>query len=233
MNELGAIVEGETEQTFVRDILAPHLGARRVSMWARLPGKIARRGGVRPWQSILEDIKRTLDERPDRYCTIMFDYYAMPLDWPGRAETPGLPPDRRAAHIETALAESVVQRMGSRFRGERFIPYVQMHEFEAVLFSDVPNLAEVLSTATPFPHGLTERLDEILRAAGEPEAIDDSPDTAPSKRIQELASGYRKLTHGIIAANRIGLAKMRAAWPHFDAWVTRLESLGTGSLLPQ
>jgi hypothetical protein len=229
MNEVGAIVEGETELAFLREVLLPHLSIRGISLWARLPGKRRRHGGVRPWQTILEDIARTLSERPGRCCTTMFDYYAMPTDWPGRAEASALPFECRAAHVENALAESVVQRMGPGFRAERFVPYTQMHEFEAVLFSDVETLADLLATLPWASSRIAERLADIVNAAGEPEAINDGAETAPSKRIQALARGYRKLQHGVIAAQRIGLAKIRASCPHFNQWVGRLEALGCES----
>ncbi len=225
MNDVGAIVEGETEMTFLREVVAPHLCAKGVSLWSRLPGRHRRHGGVRSWQAILEDVARTLSERSDRSCTTMFDYYAMPMDWPGRTEAPALPYEYRASHVEDALAASVAQRMGTGFRTERFIPYVQMHEFEAVLFSDVQTLADLLATVPGATSRLADRLGEIVNAAGEPEAINDGPETAPSKRIRALARGYRKLTHGVIAAKRIGLANVRTACPHFNQWVERLEAL--------
>lgn len=98
-----------------------------------------------------------------------------------------------------------------------------MHEFEALLFSDCGILAEVLQqpqSGAVFSGIVTE--------CGEPEAIDDDPATAPSKRILSVVPGYQKVLHGPIAAQRIGLDKLRQACPHFDAWVRKLEVLGPG-----
>lgn len=227
MNELAAIVEGQTEATFVREILAPHLSNHGVSMWARLPGRFVRRGGVKPWESICSDIVRTLRERDSRNCTTMFDYYGMPLDWPGRSGAQALAWEHRGAFVEDALLDDIANRMGRSFRRERFIPYVQVHEFEAVLFSSVSEFGQVLmkvpGTTTVF---LERALNEILESAGAPEAINDDPRTAPSKRVLALATGYRKELHGLIAAKRIGLSSMRERCGHFGEWLSRLESLG-------
>lgn len=227
MNEAGVIVEGETELAFVRTMLAPHLHTKGITLWARLPGHIRRQGGAQSWSVIRNDIIRTLKERTGRYCTTMFDFYALPQDWPGRPEASGLSWDKRGAHMEGALLEDLLRHMGSDFRRERFIPYVQVHEFEALLFSDVHRLGSVLKEIRGSGHpGIVEQLKSILKDAGTPEAIDDSPDSAPSKRILSLISAYKKPLHGILAAQRIQLPVMRAACPNFHQWVSRLEALG-------
>ena len=132
MSEVVAIVEGETEQTFVRDQLAAHLGFLNVTIWAVLPGRHRRHGGVKEWPVAREDILRTLKE--GRYCTTMFDYYAMPDSWPGRTFANGLTWDQRASHVEAAMLADIVQMAGNSFNPRQFVPYVQLHEFEALAF---------------------------------------------------------------------------------------------------
>ena len=227
MNDLAAIVEGLTEQAFVRSVLAPELASRGIHMWATLPGRIDKHGGKVPWDRIRRDIVRTLKERSGRFCTIVFDFYAMPNDWPGRSEASALPWEKRGAYVENALLEDLAEHMGKDFRQERFIPYVQVHEFEAILFSDVERLAAVLQELPGATSGdVISRLKAIVKgAAGGPEAINDNPNTAPSKRILSLVTGYRKPIHGVIAAQRIQLSTMRASCPNFGRWLTRLEAL--------
>ena len=113
MSEIVAIVEGSTEQTFVRDQLAAHLGQSGISIWAVLSGKNRRQGGVRKWAAARSDILRTLKE--GRYCTTMFDFYAMPQDWPGRAEAAKLPWDQRGSYVEAAIMAHVAGRIGESF----------------------------------------------------------------------------------------------------------------------
>jgi hypothetical protein len=103
VNELVVIVEGETEQAFVRDQLAAHLAVHRTNVWPVLPGRHRRHGGVKKWVVAREDILRTLKE--SRYCSTMFDYYALPDDWPGRPEARALPWNERASHVSTTATK--------------------------------------------------------------------------------------------------------------------------------
>ena len=100
----------------------------------------------------------------------------------------------------------------------RFIPFVMMHEFEALLFS----YCELLLSGSASPSS-PNGSQAIRDAFGSPEEIDDSPDTAPSKRILALIPGYQKPLTGTLAALEIGLATMRVECPHFDEWLKRLE----------
>jgi hypothetical protein len=225
--EVGAIVEGKTERAFVNDYLAAHLGALGVFIWARLPGRLVRRGGVHPWDAVRRDIVRTLAERRGRICTTMFDFYAMPGDWPGRAEAAGMPLENKGPHVEEAMLNDLAAHAGEGFRREVFMPYVQVHEFEALLFADTAVMAEVLaSTGAGSQAELNARLHAVVEGAGWPEAINDHRDTCPSRRITAIAPAYRKAVFGPLIAGRIGLEVLRKACPHFGHWVTRLESLG-------
>ena len=224
MSEIVAIVEGQTEQTFVRDQLAEHLGARGAAIWAVLSGKSRRHGGVRKWASARGDILRTLKE--GRYVTTMFDFYAMPTDWPGREEAARLPWDKRGDHVEQAIIEDVKARLDSSFDDRQLIPYIQMHEFEALVFADVGVLAEKTDPLSMWPVGsLKAKFQEILDEAGDPEAINDSYETCPSRRITGHVSRYRKKLNGPIITKAIGLETLRRECTHFDEWVARLEAV--------
>ncbi|MCK4658206.1 MAG: DUF4276 family protein [Phycisphaerae bacterium] len=225
MSEIVAIVEGETEQTFVRDQLAAHLGYRGIAIWAVLPGRTRKRGGVKKWESASGDIIRTLKE--GRYCTTMFDYYAMPTDWPGRAKAAQKGWAERGSHVESAVLNDIAERMGGSFNRSQFIPYVQVHEFEALMFSDVQELAETSAPLCRFSSAecLERQFRGILEEAGNPEAINDNYDTCPSRRITRLVQRYRKCVHGPIVAQRIGLETLRAECEHFATWIEKLEQL--------
>ena len=229
MSDVAAIVEGQTEQVFVRDHLAAHLGGRGISIWPRLPGRVVRRGGVRVWETVRGDILRTLKERRGRICTTMFDFYAMPRDWPGRTGAATMPLDQKGSHVEQALLDDLAEHAGEDFRRELFVPYVQVHEFEALLFADVNKMAEVLAAVSTIGQNhLSNRFQAILAEAGQAEAINDNYDSCPSRRITGLVRAYRKPLYGPIIVGKIGLDVLRAACPHFGQWLTRLESLGAG-----
>jgi len=226
-------VEGQTEESFVNELLGPHLmqwGYSLVS--ARLLGNARRRerrGGIRRWDAVRREIIRHL--QGDRGCiaTTMVDYYALPASgngaWPGRARAAGLVSAgaaQRAEVVAADLRDDLGRVMGPRFDLRRFEPYVMMHEYEGLLFSDCGGLAEGLEAPELLP-----LLQEIREGFPTPEDINDSKHTAPSKRIQALMSGlgrrYEKPFHGFMALDEIGLPVVRAQCPGFDRWVGRLE----------
>lgn len=218
-------VEGQTEEAFVRELLAGHLtrfGYTSVS--ARLVGNPRmrmKRGGIRPWQSVKRDILRHLKEDREAIAALMVDYYGLPHDWPGRDDAPQEnSSDAKAKFVESALLADICNDMGPRFDAKRFVPLIAMHEFEALLFSDPERFAQAIGMSS-----LAPGLREIRQGFGSPEDINDSPSTAPSKRIEDLFPGYEKPLFGVIAAIEIGLPKMREECSHFDGWLSRLESL--------
>lgn len=224
MNELVVIVEGETELAFVRNLLGAHLPLHGTVAWPVLPGRHRRHGGVKKWDVARQDIIRTLKE--GRYCSTMFDYYALPNDWPGRVESCVLEWSQRASRVEDAILKDVCREMGDGFNPKYFIPYIQLHEFEALAFADVKSLASVVSPLTCHSNdGLTEKFGEILKTAGHPEAINDGYDTCPSRRISGIVPAYKKRVHGPIVTERIGLDVLRGKCTHFATWLQRLESI--------
>jgi hypothetical protein len=220
-------VEGETEESFVNEILRDHLyrqGFTNVS--ARLVGNARqrdRRGGIRAWSAVRKDIIHHLREDPASLATTMVDYYALPQSgdraWPGRAEAGALPFPQKAATVENALLEDLCQEMGGNFNPNRFIPFVMMHEFEGLLFSDCERFGRGICRPE-----LTVHFQAIRDQFASPEEINDSPQTAPSKRLISLVEGYEKPLLGTLAVLEIGLDPIRRQCPHFDGWVSRLEA---------
>lgn len=220
-------VEGETEETFVNEVLGPHLYSRGYTgVGARLMGNARqrdRRGGIRPWSTVKDDIVTHLKEDPQCLASCMVDYYALPQTneraWPGRAVAGSLPFPQKAPTIQEALLADVCNTMGRGFDSKRFLPYVMMHEFEALLFSDCERFAQGIGRPDLCP-----RFQQIRDAFETPEEIDDSPSTAPSKRVQALVPGYEKPLMGTLAVLEIGLTAIRAQCPHFRHWLERLET---------
>ncbi|MBF0506262.1 MAG: DUF4276 family protein [Nitrospirae bacterium] len=227
MSRLLIHVEGETEETFVNELLSRHLyeqGYTKVS--ARLVGNARqrdRRGGIRAWSAVRKDILNHLKEDPICLSTTMVDYYALPKTgdkaWPGRDAAGMVPFAQKAAAVEDALLEEICQEMGVGFDVRRFLPFVMMHEFEGLLFSDCEGFSRGI--------GLPELADEfqtIRDQFSSPEEINDSPVTAPSKRVKRLVQGYEKPLMGTLAILEIGLDAIRNECPHFREWLARLES---------
>ncbi|TWT71514.1 DUF4276 family protein [Crateriforma conspicua] len=222
-------VEGETEETFVAEVLAPHLyglgGFEMVT--PRLLGNArlrSKRRGIKGWDSSREDILKHLKRDREVYSTTMVDYYALPdtgnRAWPGRAEASALPFPQKAPTVQDALLADIANRMGWDNETGRFIPYVMMHEFEGLLFSDCDAFADAIGL-----EDLASDFQSIRDGFSTPEEINDSPITAPSKRIVGLVPNYQKPFMGNLAAFEIGLDRIREECPLFDGWVASLEDL--------
>ena len=223
MSRILVHVEGQTEESFVNTVLAPHLhrvGYTRVS--ARLLGNArqrSRRGGIRPWGSVRNDILSHLTADQATLATTMVDYYGLPDTWPGRKQAEHKRTLRkRAAAIEKAVLADISESLGDAFDPQRFVPYVVMHEFEGLLFSDPERFARGIGMP-----GLSSKLQAIRDDFDSPEEINDSPETHPSKRVVGLYKGYQKPLMGVLAAEEIGLDAIREECPLFDRWVAKLE----------
>lgn len=224
------LAEGETEETFVNEVLAPHLYTKGfLSVTAKLMGNArdrSRRGGIRGWPGIRDEILLHLNNDKDLYISVMADYYALPggdhpaKAWPGRSEAATLPLEEKAGYIEDQLNVDIFEKLKGDRGNRRFFPYIMMHEFEALLFSDCSGFSKSLGQPK-----LATKLQLIRDSFSSPEAINDSPETHPSKRIQQLMPAYQKPLYGNIAALEIGLGKMRTECPGFHRWLEQLEAL--------
>ena len=219
-----ALVEGVTEETFINVVISPRLRSRgydRVS--ARRMGLGQQRGGIVRWEVARKDILRHLKQDREWLVTTMVDYYALPKSrtngWPGRAAAEDLPFVQRAPSVEAAVHADIAAEMGRNFDHRRFLPFVAMHEFEGLLFSDCARFADGIGRPD-----LSAEFQAIRDDFATPEEINDSPETAPSKRVEALVPGYTKPLFGTLAALEIGLPAMRAECPHFRSWIERLES---------
>jgi len=220
-------VEGETEEVFVDELLTgPLLACGYERVGARLIGNARqrdRRGGIRSWDTVRRDIVRHLVEDPGCIATTMVDYYGLPQSgekaWPGRAKAGSLPVANKGPCVEAALLADLVDHMGAGFDRRRFLPFVVVHEFEGLLFSDCEAFARGVGQ-----EALAQSFQDIRDQFPTPEDINDSPTTAPSKRVEDLIPGYAKPLFGNLAALEIGLETITSVCPHFRAWRTELEA---------
>jgi hypothetical protein len=219
MVRVHVLVEGEAEETFSREVLLPYFSPRGIYLFPRRLGKPGHKSGICKYPLAQREIVITLKQEAHAFCTTMFDYYGMPPDWPKRKEAGDKPFAERGVMVEEAILGDISSQLGGRFNRSRFIPYVQMHEFEALLFSDSKVLADGLELADDASiRGITDQFHS-------PEEINDSQQTAPSKRIMGLNPGYAKVSDGIRISQKIGLTTMRAQCPRFNEWIGRLEAL--------
>ncbi|GAB4009983.1 DUF4276 family protein [Spirosoma migulaei] len=216
MIRLNITAEGHAEEQFVNQILRPHL--LPLGIYAdvrRLRTSKGHRGGYTSFGKAEFDIRQWLSEDPTAWHTTLIDLYGLDSHFPAFQETRLFRPYDRVSRLEQAF--------GERIAHHRFIPYLQLHEFEALLFADPVHTEDWLQLDHPeLPAG---SLTTIRQAYQTPEEINDSPLTAPSKRILSLCAGYNKIADGILILKDVTLAVLRRECPHFNEWVTRLERL--------
>jgi len=213
--------EGQTEETFAGSILRPHLETLGFTVVPRLVNTSQRgRGGALSRQRVLHALRNTLRESNRTYVTTFFDLYALEPDFPGvEASRKRKDPFEKCRIIEEALAEATIE--ASACRAERFVPHIQPHEFEALLFSEVSAFGNVQPEWRRFQN----ELQKARTGADTPEHIDEGPDTHPSARLAALQPRYKKPLHGSRVAASIGLARIRQECRHFDEWLTKIEAL--------
>ena len=159
------------------------------------------------------------DQNSDSWFSTMVDLYRLPNDFPGYDACQAISePRKRVECLEEQFARDIREQFGDSVISQRFIPYIQLHEFEALLFSDPDKFLD----AFPDAGTAIAQLHAIRARYGGPEDIDGGGTTAPSKQILEALPDFVKTVSGILIAKRIGLAAFRRECPHFDGWVTKL-----------
>ena len=222
MIRLYIVCEGQTEEEFVNNLLFGHLTSLNVHPIPIIIGKTGRKGGNVEYQRLRTNIRNSLRQENACYCTTLIDYYGLPSSFPGKSESKTKNVLSDIAGTFSASFENALKVDIGENSMRRFIPYVQLHEFEALLFSDPASFAVVINR----PH-LRDEFEKINSKFATPEHINDSPHTAPSKQVIGLFPGYerQKPLLAVLAALEIGLPKIRQECPLFNDWLTKLENL--------
>ncbi len=218
--EVVAIVEGKTEEIFVKSILAPYLATKNIFITPTQVTKPGQKGGDVTFERVKNDLEIHLKQRSDTYVTTLIDYYGT-KDWPGFDKVaPNAKPKEIAETVNTAAREEVLKLFGDQRADKRFIPNMAIHEFEAYYFTDSGKLASELGIKASV-------VKSVLSECGEPEAINNSRETAPSKRLDKWSKRgeFPKTTTGIAIARAIGVDAIRQKCPVFNAWLQELEGL--------
>ncbi len=222
MMRLHVIAEGQTEEKFVHDVLAPYLMTVNVLCDARcvLTSRNNRtgkqyRGGLINYKKAKNDIESWLKEDAKADCrfSTMFDLYALPPCFPKYRECQS----EKNKYIKVLKLE---QAFKDDIKDSRFIPYIQLHEFETLIFADPQKLDYEYLEHDRAIHNLITMVD-----SQPPESINEGVETAPSKRILKEIPEYDKVSAGVSVVKAIGLPLLREKCPHFNDWLTILENL--------
>jgi Domain of unknown function (DUF4276) len=208
MRGIYVMCEGATEVQFVENSLRHHFFAHGIYDIRGIDYM-----GALSYQKYKNDIVRLLKHERDIIVTSLIDFYALRTDFPGYdAKTRLADPNAQVAHIEQKIHEDLEMH-------PRFVPYIQLHEFEGLLFTDMRGFQQVPECTDE----ILATLQGIVDAFPNPELINDSPLTAPSKRLLQHIPGYQKPLYGAYIALENGLNLILDRCPRFRAWVSRLE----------
>ncbi len=214
MKRLKIICEGQTEREFCQNVLAPYLS--RFDIFIQAPLIKSTKGGVVKWSVLKKEIEIHLRE-PNVVVSTLIDYYGLQSKHSFPSWSDGekiIDKDERMDFIENAMKENISDAVNFRF-----LPYLQLHEFEGLLFNDI----QLFHTQIP-PKDLVgiEELKKTFADYDNPEMINNSRETSPSHRLKRIIKGYNKPLYGHYFAEAIGIEKIRAKCPRFNQWIEKM-----------
>ncbi len=210
MIDVAISVEGPTEEEFTKTVLAEHLRASDVNP---IPILIDDQGGNVTVDRLASDMARLAG---------MYSYVTSLVDYYGFSQKGNLTVVQLENSINLRVNKLMLDSQGRLRPRQRVFSYVQRHEFEGLLFSDVHCFSQVIDV----PVTSMDNLINIRSDFPTPEDINDNSTTAPSKRIEALFPAYRKRNHSPLIAEAVGLQRIRDECPRFNEWLARLESVG-------
>lgn len=214
------LVEGQTEEIVVREVLEPYLRdngvfvSSSILVTKRPASGAMSRGGVSKWFKLKGEILRLLKDTSLDALTTIVDYYGLPADTPGMGTRPAGDPYLRVNHVETSMRDDIGDK--------RFLPHAVLHELESWVLCG----SEILGAICEDQRA-GQRLRRLVDDAGGPELVNGNPDTAPSKHIQRHIPRFRKTFDGPWTISEVGVPSIRAACPHADRWIEDLLSFST------
>lgn len=216
MKRLIIVCEGPTEQEFCKDVLFDYFIKRDICIEAPIIKHSG--GGVVPWPMFLRQIIKHLYEK-EAYVSMLVDYYGIKdfHCFPKWEEANGIANHEKRIEF---LEDAMLQEIPNSFR-YRFIPYLQLHEFESLLFSDISAFEKTFMESELE----IEKLQETASRYSNPEEINNNPNTSPSKRLMDAVVGYNKVLYGNFLAMEIGLDKIMSSCPHFRKWIETLAKI--------
>jgi len=226
MTRLLILVEGQTEEVVVKQILAPHLERCGVYIIPTVvytkhnPSGRDSRGGATSWGKIRKDLLNLMRDK-NAWVTALFDFYRLANDFPDLKSLKS----QGSAHDKVAALQN---RFSQELNHRKFIPFLALHEIEAWLFSDPDIVAGHYEK-----NGIATELRTMVKKSGGAELLNDTKETSPQARINKIVQkytkkSYKKTSHGPTILKKIGVERIRTACPHFNAWLERLEALGNG-----
>ena len=211
MKILYFLVEGDTEEQFIENSVASCFENKCYIQPIKLTTnpKIGKRGGFNTYKQLKTDAENLLRQKREKLITSFVDYFRIPKDVPNYDEC------QKISDIDNrikCLEESIKIDIGS----DVFIPYIQKHEFEALLFSSNRGFEDY------FTKKEAKETAKIISSYSNPEEINDQPISSPSNRLRNIRPTYNKVLEGNTIALEVGIEKILEKCPRFRNWIETL-----------
>lgn len=222
MQEVIVIAEGQTEEAFIKQVVAPFFQPQQIYLKPLLMNTSATaKGGAVNFDRLKKNVRNTLRSKPNIVLTTFLDLYGLDTSFPNFENASKIRDVYdRVNELELALHQELIEFVGCR--PDKIIPYIQPYEFEGLLFSDVQKLCSI----EPNWHRSESVLQLMRNEADSPEHINNSFETKPSKRLEDnLHPKYKKTTHGPRISKHIGIEIMEQECTHFGMWLNKIRAL--------
>ena len=217
MKPLYVLVEGQTEEEFFKDNLTPYFAERGIVEVRpiKISTKVGFKGGFVKYDHLKRDAVNFTKQRTDTIISTFVDYFRIPNNLPEYDKC-------QAIHNVDDRIKCLEDAMKTDIGSDRFIPYIQKHEFEALLFSSNSGFEYCFEAKN------AKETAKIINAYPNPEEINDQPTTSPSNRLKNIRPTYNKVLEGNTIALEIGLDTIIKKCPRFKAWIDNLIELTQG-----
>ena len=211
------LCEGPTEEKFIKNILTPYYSPKHISLipiiikTKKLKEGPKYKGGITSYRKVKNDLLLLLADSSADIVTTMIDYYALPNDFPGYSKKPKGSPYERVEFLENEFYNDIANK--------KFIPYLQLHEFECLVFANYSGLTNVFTKK----RDEVEKVKFIVQSFKSPEEINEGSETAPSKRLKKIFGNYNKVFHSQLVLQNANIDKIRKSCKHFNSWLLKLE----------
>lgn len=220
--EVIVITEGQTEEAFIKHVIAPSVHNQNIFVKPLLLNTSKdSKGGALNYDRFKFNARNTLRTKGSPVVTSFIDLYALDTQFPGVQHIHALNNVYQKVDIlEQELSAAIIEYVGCS--SDRFRPHIQPYEFEGILFSDCESL---ISVETDWQESQQE-IQSVINAFESPEHINNSYETKPSARLKNiLTPKYKKTRHGPIIAKSIGLNVIESKCLHFKSWMDWLRGL--------
>ncbi|WP_421921110.1 DUF4276 family protein [Marinifilum sp.] len=210
MNRIVFIVEGDTEILLVEKVIMPYIYELGYQISYNCQTittnrKQHKKGGVGSYGKFKNEILRTIAQG-DVLVTSLIDFFKLPTDFPSFKND-----SNRIEEIEKGILEDFDSN-------PNLIPYIQRHEVEALMYSNMDGFELVMDDEDQL-----EKVQQIMDEYPNPEDINNSPETAPSKRLQGIFN-YDKTGDGEMIFEMVGIQAMLDKCPRFAKWINEIRA---------